>query len=75
MRLCGRCHLFGDSTPYSTRMMTVAATADSTQQLEALYRDDGDRLWRALLVFAGDPEVASDAVAEAFAQALRRGRR
>jgi hypothetical protein len=30
-------------------------------------------MWRALLVFAGDAEVASDAVAEAFAQALRRG--
>lgn len=30
-------------------------------------------MWRAVLAFAGDPEVASDAVAEAFAQALRRG--
>jgi RNA polymerase sigma-70 factor (ECF subfamily) len=38
-----------------------------------MYREQGDRLWRAVLAFAGDPEVASDAVAEAFAQALRRG--
>jgi RNA polymerase sigma-70 factor, ECF subfamily len=30
-------------------------------------------MWRAVLAFAGDPDVASDAVAEAFAQALRRG--
>ena len=30
-------------------------------------------MWRAVLGFAGDREVASDAVAEAFAQALRRG--
>jgi DNA-directed RNA polymerase specialized sigma24 family protein len=30
-------------------------------------------MWQAVLAFAGDPEVASDAVAEAFAQALRRG--
>jgi RNA polymerase sigma-70 factor, ECF subfamily len=30
-------------------------------------------MWRAVLAFAGDPEVASDAVAEAFAQVLRRG--
>lgn len=30
-------------------------------------------MWRAVLAFAGDPEVANDAVAEAFAQALRRG--
>lgn len=42
-------------------------------RLERVYREQGDRLWRAILAFAGDPEVASDAVAEAFAQALRRG--
>src|SRR5687767_5112264 len=42
-------------------------------RLERVYRDHGDRLWRAVLAFSGDPEVASDAVAEAFAQALRRG--
>jgi RNA polymerase sigma-70 factor (ECF subfamily) len=47
----------------------VAAQDD----LEAVYRQDGGRLWRALYAFAGDQEVASDAVAEAFAQALRRG--
>lgn len=29
-------------------------------------------MWQSILAFAGDPEVASDAVAEAFAQALRR---
>jgi RNA polymerase sigma-70 factor (ECF subfamily) len=43
------------------------------QELERLYRQDGDRMWRAVLAFSGDREVASDAVAEAFAQALRRG--
>jgi RNA polymerase sigma-70 factor (ECF subfamily) len=41
--------------------------------VEAVYRADGDRLWRAVLAYAGDREIASDAVAEAFAQALRRG--
>jgi RNA polymerase sigma-70 factor (ECF subfamily) len=30
-------------------------------------------MWHAVLGYAGDPEVASDAVAETFAQALRRG--
>ena len=54
-------------------MVTAVATANGVHALEALYREDGDRLWRALLAFGGDPEVASDAVAEAFAQALRRG--
>jgi RNA polymerase sigma-70 factor (ECF subfamily) len=42
-------------------------------EVESVYRQDGDRLWRALYAFAGNEDVASDAVAEAFAQALRRG--
>jgi RNA polymerase sigma-70 factor (ECF subfamily) len=42
-------------------------------ELERLYRDQRGRMWRAVFAFAGDPEVASDAVAEAFTQALRRG--
>jgi len=46
---------------------------DALREVERLYREQGDRLWRAVLAFAGDPEVASDAVAETFAQALRRG--
>jgi len=54
-------------------MVIVAATASATQQLEAVYRQEGDRLWRALVAFGGDPDLASDAVAEAFAQAMRRG--
>ena len=41
--------------------------------VERLYRADGERLWRALLAYCGDPEVASDAAAEAFVQLLRRG--
>jgi RNA polymerase sigma factor (sigma-70 family) len=41
--------------------------------IEAVYRSEVPRLWRAVLAFTGDPEVASDAVAEAFAQCLRRG--
>jgi RNA polymerase sigma-70 factor (ECF subfamily) len=53
----------------ATSVTRVAATGD----VEAVYRQDGDRLWRALYAFAGTEDVASDAVAEAFAQALRRG--
>ena len=40
---------------------------------EQLYRDEGPRLWRALLAYSGDGEVASDALDEAFAQAMARG--
>ena len=42
-------------------------------RLERVYREHGDRLWRAVLLASGSREVADDAVAEAFAQALRRG--
>jgi DNA-directed RNA polymerase specialized sigma24 family protein len=48
----------------------VAATGPD---IERLYREDGARLQRAVLLYSGDHDVASDAVAEAFAQALRRG--
>jgi RNA polymerase sigma factor (sigma-70 family) len=41
--------------------------------LEQLFRFEGPRLWRALVGFTGDPETASDALAEAFAQLLARG--
>lgn len=41
--------------------------------IEGLYRDDGPRLWRALFAYTGDPEVASDTLAEVFAQALNHG--
>jgi RNA polymerase sigma-70 factor, ECF subfamily len=39
--------------------------------IEEAYRRVGRRLWWAVLAYSGDPEIASDAVAEAFAQALR----
>ncbi len=42
-------------------------------RLEDVYEEHGARLWRAVYLYATDSEVASDAVAEAFAQALRRG--
>jgi RNA polymerase sigma factor (sigma-70 family) len=41
--------------------------------IERLYREEGRRLWWSLVAYSGDSEVANDAVAEAFAQALARG--
>ena len=38
-----------------------------------LYAAEAPRLWRAMLAFTGSREMASDVVAEAFAQCLRRG--
>jgi RNA polymerase sigma-70 factor (ECF subfamily) len=51
----------------------ILATADQATGLEAVYRAEADRLWHALLAYGGDAELASDALAEAYAQALRRG--
>lgn len=46
---------------------------DGSTELERCYLRQREKLWRSLLLFSADHEVASDAVAEAFVQALRRG--
>lgn len=48
-------------------------TDASVDAIERLYRAEGARLWRAVLAYARDPRIADDAVAEAYAQLLRRG--
>jgi RNA polymerase sigma factor (sigma-70 family) len=53
--------------------MSDQQTRPVASRLEAVYEEHGPRLWRAVYLYCGDREVASDAVAEAFAQALRRG--
>jgi RNA polymerase sigma-70 factor (ECF subfamily) len=40
---------------------------------EAVYRKESPVLWRSLMLQTGSQEIASDAVAEAFAQAISRG--
>ena len=50
-----------------------APTTSYDDAVETLYREDGTRLWRAVRAYAADTTVADDAVAEAFAQLLRRG--
>ena len=45
----------------------------SDDELDRLYREHGERLWRSVFAFCRDREVARDAVAEAFAQCLARG--
>ncbi len=54
-------------------MKEVVAPGLASGTVEQLYRNDGARLWRALYAKSGDRTVADDAVAEAFAQLLRRG--
>jgi RNA polymerase sigma-70 factor, ECF subfamily len=54
-------------------MDSVLAVTKPQEGVEAVYRADAERLWRAIYAFAGDAEIASDAVAEAYAQVLSRG--
>ena len=56
-------------------MVQDAAVSASTDRFEAAYRQEGPRLWRALVVFTADRELASDAPSEAFAQGLAGGDR
>ncbi|HKG55798.1 MAG TPA: sigma factor-like helix-turn-helix DNA-binding protein [Candidatus Limnocylindrales bacterium] len=54
-------------------MDTAIAELRPDAGVEGVYRADGERLWRAVYAYSGDAEIASDAVAEAFAQVLHRG--
>lgn len=45
-------------------MATSVAYIAASDEVEAVYRQDADRLWRALYAYAGNEEVASDAVAD-----------
>lgn len=44
-----------------------------SNDVEAVYRAEHRLLWRSLLSYTCDPEMASDAESEAFTQAMRRG--
>jgi RNA polymerase sigma-70 factor, ECF subfamily len=52
---------------------STLAISTPAATVEALYRADADRLWRAVFAFCADPDIASDSVAEAYAQLIRRG--
>ena len=54
-------------------MAGVTNVVGDVSRVEAAYRSIHARLWRALLAYTGNRDVASDAEAEAFAQVLRRG--
>ena len=45
----------------------------AASSIESVFEEQAGRLWWAVLAFAGDRDVAHDAVAEAFAQAVGRG--
>jgi RNA polymerase sigma factor (sigma-70 family) len=49
-----------------------AGSVDARKRVETVYREQRTKLWRALVGYTGDPEVATDSLAEAFAQLLGR---
>ena len=55
-------------------MESVVMQADTvSERVRAVYETDHARLWRSIYAFGGSRDVADEATAEAFAQALRRG--
>ena len=52
-------------------MNSVTETASAT--IERVYREHGPRIWRGVYAYCRDPDLATDALAEAFAELLRRG--
>ena len=55
-----------------SRKISVSRLSD-VDGLDRLYRQQAPRMWRALTAYSGSRDVAQDAVAEAFAQAIARG--
>src|SRR5215216_4377295 len=64
---------FGLDRPLGSVRVHDVPVAGPGDAIERVWRNDGPRLWRSLVAFGGDEELASDAMAEAFAQALGRG--
>ena len=61
------------SPPAIEQAATDKVAASARDRVEEVYRHHAKRMWRALLAYTGNSDIASDALAEAFAQALRRG--
>lgn len=57
----------------TTAEVETGEDASVQEAVERVWREQGPKLWRSLTAFTGDPDLASDAMAEAFAQALGRG--
>jgi RNA polymerase sigma-70 factor (ECF subfamily) len=68
-----RASAFRRSFPHGGRDTRERVLSDREREVERLYRTEGGRLWRAVMAYSGDREIANDAMAEAFAQVLARG--
>jgi hypothetical protein len=52
----GRCHLLEPIAPCMGMVTTIVAPVAAAGEIEAHYRQDGDRVWRALYVPLWAPE-------------------
>jgi RNA polymerase sigma-70 factor, ECF subfamily len=57
----------------SARGESATADGSTPDVVERVWLEQGPRLWRSLSAFTGDPDLASEVVAESFAQLLGRG--
>ncbi len=55
------------------RLAAVPPAVPHLDRLRQVYQEGRGRLWRALFAWSGSVDVADEALAEAFAQAARRG--
>jgi len=51
----------------------VITVGPSESDVGRLFSEEGDKIWRSLLLHTADREIASDATSEAFAQLIGRG--
>jgi RNA polymerase sigma-70 factor, ECF subfamily len=68
-----RIHLSGPRSSFLRQVSDAAMRVREHTEVERVYRERGEALWRAIVAYSGDREIANDAVAEAFSQAVRRG--
>jgi RNA polymerase sigma-70 factor, ECF subfamily len=61
------------STPSGAVEQDASVKAVGRDAVERVYRTEGPKIWRALVAYSGDVDIANDAFAEALAQALARG--
>lgn len=55
------------------KAMETSTVDLSDEGAARLFEEESAKLWRSLLLHTGDPDIASEASAESFAQLLRRG--
>src|SRR5437763_14197957 len=56
------------STPLDAVEQDASVKAVGRDAVERVYRREGPKIWRALVAYSGDVDIANDAFAEALAQ-------